>query len=227
MLTLALDTATRTLAVALVQDQQILAEAAEPAAQSHAERLPELLAQLLTKTSMSRNKITQIAVGVGPGAYTGLRVGLMFATAFARAREISLVGICTHDVIAPADYTGLVITDARRKEVYLSKYENGRRAAAPIVTRPAEVALGDSMVIGDGVTVFPEFFPTGIPTAISAGVLGQRVNALLAAGVTVADLVPNLTVASSDGAGAIPQDVSALLPALPLYLRRPDVMEPK
>ena len=87
--------------------------------------------------------------------------------------------------------------------------------------------MGDSIVIGDGVTVFPEFFPTGIPTAISAGVLGQRVNALLAAGVTVADLVPNLTAASSDGAGAIPQDVSALLPALPLYLRRPDVMEPK
>jgi tRNA threonylcarbamoyladenosine biosynthesis protein TsaB len=227
MLTLALDTATRTLAVALVQDQQVLAQAAEPAAQSHAERLPELLTQLLTESSLSRHQITQVAVGVGPGAYTGLRVGLMFATAFARAREISLVGICTHDAIAPDDYTGLVVTDARRKEVYLSKYENGARISAPIVTRPAEIALRDLMVIGDGVTVFPKFFPTGIPTEISAGVLGQRVNALLAAGETAADLLPNLTSASSDGAGAIPQNASALLPALPLYLRRPDVMEPK
>ena len=119
MLTLALDTATRTLAVALVQDQQVLAQAAEPAAQSHAERLPELLTQLLTESSLSRHQITQVAVGVGPGAYTGLRVGLMFATAFARAREISLVGICTHDVIAPDDYTGLVVICQAQRGLFI------------------------------------------------------------------------------------------------------------
>lgn len=227
MLTLAIDTATRTLAVALVQDQQVLGEAAEIAAQSHAERLPQLLSEIMAQAQVTREQITHVAVGVGPGAYTGLRVGLMFATAFARAREIDLVGICTHDVIAPADFTGLVITDARRKEVYLSQYRAGVRLAAPIVIKPAEIAAAGQVVIGDGVAAFPELFPTGSAIPISAGKLGQQVNALLAAGVKIADVVPQVFAANSDGAGAIPQNSSLLLPALPLYLRRPDVMEPK
>lgn len=227
MVTLAIDTATRTLAVALVQENKVLAEAAEPAAQSHTERLPALLAELSQKSGIARENINLVAVGVGPGAYTGLRVGLMFAKTFARAREIDLVGICTHDVIAPDNYTGIVITDARRKEVYFSTYESGVRIAGPIVIRPTDIETNNSVIIGDGVSVFPDIFPTGIPTSISAGVLGQRVNNLLAAGVVVSEVVPQLTLASSDGSGSLPSNAGPLLPAFPLYLRRPDVMEPK
>ena len=226
MLTLAIDTATKTLSVALVLDQEVLAEASESAAQSHAERLPELIAELLTKAKVSRNQITQVAVGVGPGAYTGLRVGLMFATTFARALNLDLVGICSHDVIAPTDFTGIVITDARRKEVYFSKYEAGKRISGPLVLKPSEIELTNQLVIGDGVLAHPEIFSQGQPVEISSGQLGKLVNQAVIDGELAAEFVPKVSAANSDGAGAIPVNSGILLPPLPIYLRRPDVVEP-
>lgn len=226
MLTLAIDTATRTLSVALVLDQEVLAEASEPAAQSHAERLPQLLSELLTKAKINRNQITHVAVGVGPGAYTGLRVGLMFATTFARALDIDLVGVCSHDVIATSDFSGVVVTDARRKEVYLSTYQAGKRISGPVVLKPNEIELSNQSVIGDGVLAYPEIFAQGVPVAISAGQLGILVNQAVARGETPAVFVPKVSSANSDGAGAIPDSAGLLLPALPIYLRRPDVAEP-
>lgn len=227
MLTLAIDTATRTLSVAIVKDQNLLAEISEVAAQAHAERLPLILDQLLKQTGKQRTDIELVAVGVGPGAYTGLRVGLMFATAFARALKIQLVGICSHDVIAPSNYTGLVVTDARRKEVYLSHYETGNRLFSPIVVKPDQIVQGDLAIIGDGVEVFGDIFTTGKLAQISAGRLGQLVNAAIATGVQVAQIVPNVSPAAGDGANALPVGASLLLSPLPLYLRRPDAAEPK
>ena len=227
MLTLAIDTATRTLSVALVEDQNVLTEISEVAAQAHAERLPLLLDQLLKQNGKQRTDIELVAVGVGPGAYTGLRVGLMFATAFARALKIQLVGICSHDVIAPSNYTGLVVTDARRKEVYLSHYETGNRLFSPIVIKPDQIVQADLAIIGDGVEVFGDIFTTGKSVQISAGRLGLLVNAAIAAGVQVAQIVPNVSPAAGDGANALPVGASLLLSPLPLYLRRPDAAEPK
>ena len=227
MLTLAIDTATRTLSVALIEDQNVLAEISEVAAHAHAERLPLLLDQLLKQTGKQRTDIELVAVGVGPGAYTGLRVGLMFATAFARALKIQLVGICSHDVIAPSNYTGLVVTDARRKEVYLSHYETGNRLFSPIVIKPDQIVQADLAIIGDGVEVFGDIFTTGKLVQISAGRLGLLVNAAIAAGVQVAQIVPNVSPAAGDGADALPVGASLLLSPLPLYLRRPDAAEPK
>lgn len=226
MLTLAIDTATRTLSAALVDNQIVLAEISEVAAQAHAERLPILLDQLLKQTSKHRTDIELVAVGVGPGAYTGLRVGLMFATAFARALKIQLVGICSHDVIAPSNFTGLVVTDARRKEVYLSHYETGNRLFSPIVIKPQQITQGDHLIVGDGVEAFSDIFTAGQSVQISAGRLGQLANAAIAAGVQVAKVVPNLSPAAGDGADALPVGAGLLLPPLPLYLRRPDAVEP-
>ena len=227
MLTLAIDTATRTLSVALVEDQNVLTEISEVAAQAHAERLPLLLDQLLKQTGKQRTDIELVAVGVGPGAYTGVRVGLMFATAFARALKVQLVGVCSHDVIAPSNYTGLVVTDARRKEVYLSHYETGNRLFSPIVIKPDQIVQADLAIVGDGVEVFGDIFTTGKLVQISAGRLGLLVNAAIAAGVQVAQIVPNVSPAAGDGADALPVGASLLLSPLPLYLRRPDAAEPK
>jgi tRNA threonylcarbamoyl adenosine modification protein YeaZ len=227
MLTLSLDTATRTLSVALVSDQLVLAEASEVAAQSHAERLPILLAQLLSQIGKHSTDINLVAVGVGPGAYTGLRVGLMFATAFARATNAELVGICTHDAIAPDQYSGLVITDARRKEVYLSRYLNGARISSPTVVKPDQIDTTEAAIIGDGVAAFPALFPTGKNISISAGRLGKLANAAVAAGEKPAEIVPKLSASAESGADAIPAGIGLLLPPFPLYLRRPDVAEPK
>lgn len=226
MLTLAIDTATRTLSIALVSDQDVLVEASEPAAQSHAERLPELLTELLIRAKIKRTQITQVAVGAGPGAYTGLRVGLMFATTFARALESPLVGICSHDAIAPTDFNGIVVTDARRKEVYYSEYQAGMRISGPIVLKPSEIKLTNEAIVGDGVLAYPEIFKQGLPVQISAGHLGKLVNQAVALGEKPAVFVPKVSAANSDGAGAIPNKAGILLPALPIYLRRPDVAEP-
>ena len=80
---------------------------------------------------------------------------------------------------------------------------------------------------GDGVEVFGDIFTTGKLVQISAGRLGLLVNAAIAAGVQVAQIVPNVSPAAGDGADALPVGASLLLSPLPLYLRRPDAAEPK
>ena len=226
MITLAIDTATQTLSLALVSDEVVLVEFSEPAAQSQAERLPQLVAELLLKTKVERNQISCVALGVGPGAYTGLRVGLMFGLTFAKAVSAQAVGFCTHDAIAPDNYTGLVVTDARRKEVYVSQYKSGKRISGPLVVKPESVSQTEN-VLGDGVARYPDVFVNGTQIVISAGLLGQRVNRALLAGEKISQQLPKLTPASSDGSGAVGAASGVLLQPLPIYLRRPDVAEPK
>lgn len=227
MITLAIDTATQTLSVALVSDKNILEVLSEPAAQTQDERLPELVAELFSTTGLMRDQVSHIALGVGPGAYTGLRVGLMFGLTFARAVGAKPIGICSHDAIVPEDFNGLVVTDARRKEVYLSGYASGKRISGPLVVKPSEIVQANQQIIGDGVAKYPEIFKKGNLIQINAGILGQKVNQALLAGATVSEELPKLSAASTDGSGSLSKNVGLLLPPIPLYLRRPDVAEPK
>ena len=98
-----------------------------------------------------------VVTGVGPGPFTGLRVGMATASALADALSIPLHGICTHDAIAAAaelhldpaaaadEATALVATDARRKEIYWATYratDSGvQRISGPAVTKPAELEV--------------------------------------------------------------------------------------
>ena len=105
----------------------------------HGEHLAPLIEALLTDNGLVRQDLTAIAVGVGPGPFTGLRVGLVTARTLGYVLEIPVYGVCTLDVIAiEAIDTGavtgdfLVATDARRKEVYLAAYDDhGRRLDGP------------------------------------------------------------------------------------------------
>jgi tRNA threonylcarbamoyl adenosine modification protein YeaZ len=76
---------------------------------------------------------------MGPGPFTGLRVGIAFARTFALSREIPVIGVCSLDAIdtGKSDYT--VAIDARRKEIYWARYENGHRVEGPAVNKPDEV----------------------------------------------------------------------------------------
>jgi tRNA threonylcarbamoyl adenosine modification protein YeaZ len=76
---------------------------------------------------------------MGPGPFTGLRVGIAFAQTFALARDISVIGVCSLDAIKvdQSDYT--VAIDARRKEIYWASYKDGVRVDGPTVSKPAEV----------------------------------------------------------------------------------------
>jgi tRNA threonylcarbamoyl adenosine modification protein YeaZ len=77
---------------------------------------------------------------MGPGPFTGLRVGIAFARAFAAARNIEVIGICSLDAIVVDQSSYTVAIDARRKEIYWAKYHDGVRVEGPAVNFPADVA---------------------------------------------------------------------------------------
>jgi tRNA threonylcarbamoyl adenosine modification protein YeaZ len=208
VLLLAFDTATPAVTVALHDGAAVVA--AETAAD--ARRPGELLAVLIDKALRSvgagQADLTGIAVGTGPGPYTGLRAGLVTARVLSSALGIRTDGICTLDVIAAAARDGagghefLVATDARRREVYWARYSPaGQRTAGPLVSRPADLPRG-LPVAGEGALLYPELTASPLdPRFPAAAVLAG-----LAAGRLAAGEPPG--------------------PDEPLYLRRPDAREP-
>lgn len=145
-LVLGIDTATD-VRVGLAGDGNILGAGFEANNRAHAERLLPLVAQLMNDTHHELSALTAIVVGVGPGPFTGLRVGVAAAETLAVALGIEVKGVCTLDVVArtwvergtaPAEFA--VVADARRKEVYWARYRgDGVRLDGPFVSAPTEV----------------------------------------------------------------------------------------
>jgi tRNA threonylcarbamoyl adenosine modification protein YeaZ len=201
-LLLAFDTATPQVGVALYDGSDVLAERVSDRAMKHGEQLAPLIAAVLEEVGAVRQDLTAVAVGAGPGPFTGLRVGLVTARTLGFALDIPVYAACSLDVIAveavghvAGDFA--VATDARRKEVYLARYDaDGQRLDGPVVARPADVAT-DLPVAGEGALLYPEAFPHPVgPTRPSAGWLARAV---------AAELVE-------------------LMDPEPLYLRRPDAV---
>ena len=134
-ISLAIDTSTSKTIVGIIEDGVVLFEEAHEGATDHGRALSELVAKAL-KVSKPPH---QVVVGMGPGPFTGLRVGIAFAQTFALAREIPVIGVCSLDSIKvdSAEYT--VAIDARRKEIYWARYKDGVRIEGPTVSKPAEV----------------------------------------------------------------------------------------
>jgi tRNA threonylcarbamoyladenosine biosynthesis protein TsaB len=204
VLLLALDTATPSVGVALCRDGVELARHAVVDARRHNETLAVGVADVLARAGVTPRQLDGIAVGVGPGPYTGLRVGLMTARALGHALGIGVHGVCSLDVLAAqAGLAGefLVATDARRKEVYWARYRDGVRVDGPGVALPASLAHAGP-VVGEGAALYPAAFPDARPPVHpDPAVLARLVEATLAAG-------------------------RECLPPEPLYLRRPDAVEP-
>lgn len=135
-ISLTIDTATSRTIVALINGEEILFSQFHEGATDHGRAVSDLVAQAL----VGGVQPNQVIVGMGPGPFTGLRVGIAYAHAFAMARNIPVIGICSLDAIAieEADYT--VAIDARRKEIYWATYRGGVRVEGPSVSKPAEVA---------------------------------------------------------------------------------------
>lgn len=134
-ITLAIDTATARTQFALISGDQLLWQEIEDGATTHG----DVLAKFGQRAA--REKIDQVIVGMGPGPFTGLRTGIIFAKTFAFARGLPVHGICSLDAIAYSidDPEFIVATDARRKELYWAHYKNGARIAAPNVSAPGEI----------------------------------------------------------------------------------------
>jgi tRNA threonylcarbamoyl adenosine modification protein YeaZ len=225
VLVLAFDTATAAVTVALGEwssdaGARIRASAREIDGRRHAELLTPAIAKVLAEADVGVDAVDAIAVGVGPGPYTGLRVGLVTARSLGDALRLPVHGVCTLDVLAwesRRDTPFVVATDARRKEVYWARYQCARRrVSGPEVGKPVDVI---TRVRGDEVAGVPG---AGLPVVGPAGplypeALGAPQVPLLVSAGALAELVMT-RLAGADG--------PELLPPRPLYLRRPDAREP-
>jgi tRNA threonylcarbamoyl adenosine modification protein YeaZ len=135
-ISLAIDTATSRTIVAMVDDGKVLFESFHEGATDHGKAITELVVKALAVCP----KPDQVVVGMGPGPFTGLRVGITFARSFAMARHIPVIGICSLDAIAVDQNKYTVAIDARRKEIYWASYRDGQRVVGPEVSKPAEVS---------------------------------------------------------------------------------------
>lgn len=220
MLVLAVDTATPAVTAGLVELEQAAAAAAMPArvrtvatrvrvdARAHAEVLTPQILECLGEAGRSRSEIAAVVSGIGPGPFTGLRVGMATAAAFGDALGIPVYGVCSLDAIAAdaaPDLTAgselLVVTDARRREVYWARYRDGARIAGPDVSTPGDLDPGQADVIAGSASHVDLFDLPVLPveTPSPAGLVRMAAAELLSY--------------------AVPQ------PLVPLYLRRPDAVE--
>jgi tRNA threonylcarbamoyladenosine biosynthesis protein TsaB len=231
---LAIDTATALTTVAIAVDPGgVVAEASHLDPRRHAEVLPHLVRDVLTRSGLAPADLDLVAVGVGPGPFTGLRVGISFAQAIAHGLGIRAVGAMSLDVIAQGHRSmGLgpftVVTRSRRVEAAWATYtvdaaDRLRRTAGPLI-QPDPGFPRDGRVIGDVEDVDAVARP-------SAGCLADLVIDRLRSG----EAPPpdrEWPQDAADGSGtptARILEVQAgqgrwLLPPRPLYLRRPDAV---
>lgn len=206
MLLLAFDTATPAVTVALHDGTGIVAERSAVDARRHGELLAVFIEAVLGAAGAGRADLTAVAVGTGPGPYTGLRAGLVTARVLGSALGLRVDGICSLDIIAADVEPGrefLVATDARRKELYWARYsDKGERIAGPEACPAAALPRG-LPVAGEGALLYPEL--------AESGAIAPRYPDAARLAVIAAERI-------ASGAPATPPE--------PLYLRRPDAREP-
>ncbi len=197
---------------ACVQGSEVLSEVTVADARRHGEWLAPTIREALERSGGRVGDLGRIVVGVGPGPFTGLRVGITTGLVMGHALGIPVVGMCSLDALAAQAMDGLaaerdwpefvVATDARRKEVYWARYAvNGRvatRIGQPAVARPGDLSadIRSLPTVGRGPVLYPQVLcDSSGPLDVAPGVLG-----------VLADIT------------------SLLLPPEPLYLRRPDAV---
>ena len=197
---LALDTSSSAVSAALVRldggEAAVLAERVVVDARRHGELLAQGVREVL-----AGGRPDAVVVGTGPGPFTGLRVGLMTAAAMSDALGVPAYGVCSLDAMAEGDV--VAVADARRREVYWARYEAGVRVEGPSVGPPAELAAAlppGARLAGAGAALVPGF-EAAEPLHPSLRLLVARAADRLLSGA--------------------PSD-----PLTPLYLRRPDAVEP-
>jgi tRNA threonylcarbamoyl adenosine modification protein YeaZ len=149
-LVLAIDTSTPAVTAGVVADGKLLAEHVSVDARAHAERITPNVLAALADAGRSMADLDAVVVGCGPGPFTGLRVGMATASAYGHALGIPVYGVCSLDAIGGLNSGEvLVVTDARRREIYWARYRDGVRIAGPAVSAPADVdAAGAQSVAG-------------------------------------------------------------------------------
>lgn len=128
---------------------EVLASRITVDARAHAEQLTPNVVAAVADAGISFADLSAVVVGCGPGPFTGLRVGMATAAAYGHALGIPVYGVCSLDAVAPGTAGELlVVTDARRREVYWARYVDGVRVAGPSVSGPADVPSASGAVAG-------------------------------------------------------------------------------
>ena len=148
MIALVIDTSTNRTSVALFNDNQLIHSGFHDGATAHAEALPKLVKEALHTNSA----VDEVVVGMGPGPFTGLRVGIAFAQTFAHARNIPWRGACSLDAMDIDSSSYIATSDARRKEIYWAKYDDGVRVEGPHVDSPTNISSRSENKFGFGFT---------------------------------------------------------------------------
>ncbi len=176
MTLLVIDTSTGT-SVAVVDGDRVLSERTVVETRSHAEVIGRLLTEVLGEAGVA---VDGVVAGLGPGPFTGLRVGIAAAIAFAGARDLPVYGVPSHDVGLLAESPITVVTDARRKEWAWTSYAGGHRVAGPGLVPVAELDLVPSLAT----------HPERRVESISAGELGRSASTRIARGDDLSNLTP-------------------------------------
>lgn len=159
MIVLGLDTCLNACSVAVLDGETVLAHASEAMARGHQERLAPMAQAVMAQAGLTFDRLERIGATVGPGSFTGLRVGVAFAKGLGSALGIPAVGVGALEALA-AEAGGLVAAaiDARRDQLYLQVFEDGHALMAPDVlplgaaaARLAELSMGRAMtLVGSG-----------------------------------------------------------------------------
>jgi tRNA threonylcarbamoyl adenosine modification protein YeaZ len=241
VLVVAIDTATPAVTAGVCElradaDPVMLAQRVTVDAKAHAELLTAHVTGALADAGLSMRDMDAIVCGTGPGPFTGLRVGMVTAAALGHALGIPVHGVCSLDAIPPqAGVPHLVVTDARRREVYWAAYDAAhRRTDGPHVQRPADLAarLGELRVecaAGAGARMYAEVLGLPViepdyPTVIGLATVATTMHSTEAA--TAPGTGPGTEAGTAAGTGAAVVLPGTPAPLVPMYLRRPDAAEP-
>lgn len=205
MIILAIDTCLSACSAAVVDGDRVLASRVEPMARGHQERLAPMVAEVMAEAGIGFDALDRVGVTVGPGSFTGLRVGLAFAKGLSAALGVPAVGVGTLEALAEP-YAGRVIAalDAKRGQVYLQGFADGRPVTAPDVlpvdTAAARVAeLAPQSIVGSGAELLSRVLST--------------------VQINTPDHVACLSIARLAA-------TKSVIPPRPLYLRAPDARLP-
>jgi tRNA threonylcarbamoyladenosine biosynthesis protein TsaB len=205
---LALDTCLGACSVAVWADGRSLAVAGETMTRGHQERLAPMAREVMTEAGLAFADLDRIAVTVGPGSFTGLRVGLAFAKGVALALERPCLGISVLEALGRGTTRpgfAAAAIDAHRGQVYLQAFIDGAPAMAPDVL-PLEVAAAR----------LAELYPGGPAVLIGSG--APLLQTALPSAASEPDALPDPLAIAALAAAIRPP----LAPPRPLYLRAPD-----
>ncbi len=226
---LAIDTSAGTSVAVVDANGTVRAERSEADTMRHAEVVGRLISECLVQAGASGRDVTAVVAGMGPGPFTGLRVGIAAARVFSLAIDRPLLALVSHDAVALTHYEAghhgqlIVITDARRRELFWSRYSGTDplglpdRTAGPGIVKPADLAA----------ELEAESVAVAVAAAVTVAV--AEADAEPHAESTITTRVDATEISAASLGIIAAHRLAAGLPFEPddaLYLRSPDVTPP-